>query len=289
MRHRKEGSPPPELKECGDPRLFMYPLCVADGVVIADGGVFDAATGKPMPWPKTPGSHGQRNATCPLRWVCDGQEYFIIGNTCLKPKTGEVVWRIKEGGRGTPAIRGGDLVADMGKDGFSCFKIDAKGYKPVWNLKDYTKSDAVAATGVICDGWFFAEAAGPSGPGGGRRSAEITERAIGIELATGKVAGPVNFAGIVQSLCTSPVGTDGRWFFLVGSGNSGIVMMNTDPAGFKQIGLRMPTVCSPKDFPWGTKAKDRLDYCHTSTPAIVDGRMYFRGSDCLWCYDLRKP
>ena len=106
MRHRYEGDPPPELKACGDPRLFMYPLCVADGVVVADGGAFDAATGKPMPWPKPPASNGARNPTCPLRWVCDGQEFFIIGNRCLRPRTGKVVWTIKEAGGVTPAISG---------------------------------------------------------------------------------------------------------------------------------------------------------------------------------------
>jgi hypothetical protein len=49
----------------------------------------------------------------------------------------------------------------------------------------------------------------------------------------------------------------------------------------------MPTVKSHLPLPGGTKAKDKLDFCLTSTPAMVGGLMYFRGSDCLWCYDLR--
>jgi hypothetical protein len=36
------------------------------------------------------------------------------------------------------------------------------------------------------------------------------------------------------------------------------------------------------------KTQEKLDYCLTSTPALAGGFMYFRGSDSLYCYDLRK-
>jgi hypothetical protein len=286
--HPYRGAEPPEFKACGGPRLFMYPLCVADGVVVADGGVFDAATGKPMPWPKPPASNGDRNPTCPLRWVCDGQEFFIIGNQCLQPRTGKVVWTIQEAGGGTPAISGNHLVAKMGPRGFAGCRIDAKGYQVLWKNTDYIQKDmAMAATGVINDGWFFAVVH----TAGGRVNmpAKATELAIGIELATGKVVGPASFEGVSQTLSTSPVGTDGRWFFHVGAGYSGMVMMNASGKDFTQVGLRMPTVQSWMPLPGGSKTQEKLDYCLTSTPAVAGGFMYFRGSDCLWCYDLRRP
>jgi outer membrane protein assembly factor BamB len=288
MRHRKEANAPPELKDIGNPRLFMYPLCVADGVVVADGGVFDAATGKPMPWPKPPASNGERNPTCPLRWVCDGQEFFIIGNQCLQPRTGKAVWTIKEAGGITPAISGNHLVATMGRNrGFVGCRIDAKGYQMLWNNQEYCIGGALAASGVIHDGWFFAVAHA----GGGRAKVppRATELAIGIELATGKVVGPASFDGVSQTLSTSPVGMGGRWFFHVGAGYSGMVMMKASGTDFTQVGLRMPTVQSWMPLPGGSKTQEKLDYCLTSTPALADGFMYFRGSDCLWCYDLRKP
>jgi outer membrane protein assembly factor BamB len=281
--HPYRGTEPPEFKDCGWPRLFMYPLCVADGVVVADGGVFDAATGKPMPWPKPPASNGDRNPTCPLRWVCDGQEFFIIGNQCLQPRTGKVVWTINEAGGVTPAISGNHLVATMGRNrGFVGCRVDAKGYQVLWKNADYTLKGG-AATGIINDGWFFAEVNPTVWPG------PATEQAIGIELATGKVVGPAPFEGVAQSLATSPVGMDGRWFFHVGAGYSGMVMMKANGTDFTQVGLRMPTVKSWMPLPGGSKTQEKLDYCLTSTPAVAGGFMYFRGSDCLWCYDLRRP
>jgi hypothetical protein len=264
----------------------MYPLCVADGVVVADGGVFDAATGKPMPWPKPPASNGDRNPTCPLRWVCDGQEFFIIGNQCLRPRTGEVVWTIKEAGGVTPAISGNHLVAVFGRNaGFVGCRIDTKGYQVLWKNTDYRDAPG-ASTGVIYDGWFFAESHGL----GGREKMPpgITEMAIAIELATGKLVGPVPFGGVGQALVTSPVGMDGRWFFHVGAGYSGMVMMNASGKDFRQVGLRHPTVKSSMPLSGGSKTQEKLDYCLTSTPALAGGFMYFRGSDCLWCYDLRR-
>ena len=281
--HPYRGVEPPEFKTCGWPRLFMYPLCVADGVVVADGGVFDAATGKPMPWPKPPASNGDRNPTCPLRWTCDGQEFFIIGNQCLRPRTGEVVWRIKEAGGVTPAISGNRLVALLGRNrGFVGCRIDAKGYQVLWKNADYTLKGG-AATGIINDGWFFAVVNPTVWPG------TVTEQAIGIELATGKVVGPVPFEGVAQSLATSPAGMDGRWFFHVGAGYSGMVMMKASGTDFTQVGLRMPTVKSWMPLPGGSKTKDKLDYCLTSTPAMAGGLVFFRGSDSLYCYDLRRP
>lgn len=289
MRHRKEGDKTPaELKDCGDPRVFLYPLCVADGVVVADGGVFDAATGTPMPWPKSPASNGDRNPTCPLRWICEGQEFFIIGNRCLRPRTGEVVWTIKEAGGITPAISGNHLVAARGGDGFIGCRIDTKGYQVLWTYADHVLAGAVAATGVIADGWFLAVVNKGKKLGGRVGSDPISEEAIALELATGKLVGPVAFEGIHQTLSTSPAGMDGRWFFHVGAGNSGMVMMNASGQDFRQVGLRMATVKSLKELPGGTKTKERLDYCVTSTPALAGGFIYFRGSDCLWCYDLRK-
>jgi hypothetical protein len=284
QQHPYRGVEPPELKACGYPRLFMYPLCVADGVVVADGGAFEAASGKPMPWPKPPASGGNRNPSCPLRWICDGQEFFIIGNRCLRPRSGEVVWTIKEIGGATPAISGNHLVGTAGKDGFVGCSIDAKGYQVLWSNKEYCLGGALAASGVIADGWFFAVV----DKVGGISSSKESEQAIGIELSTGTVAGPVVFEGVTQCLCTSPTGMDGRWFFHVGAGYSGMVMMNASGKDFRQIGLRRPTVKSHMPLPGGAKTEEKLDYCLTSTPALAGGFMFFRGSDCLWCYDLRK-
>jgi hypothetical protein len=165
-------------------------------------------------------------------------------------------------------------------------KIDSQGYSVLWTNKDYSAAGAMASTGVIHDGWFYAEV--HTAGGRAKMPAKVTELAIGIELATGKVVGPVAFEGVSQTLCTSPVGMDGRWFFHVGAGYSGMVMMKMDPKDFRQVGLRMPTVKSHLPLPGGSKTQEKLDYCLTSTPALAAGRMYFRGSDSLYCFDLQK-
>jgi len=165
--------------------------------------------------------------------------------------------------------------------GFVGCRIDAKGCQELWRNTTYTFKGGAGA-GIINDGWFFTVVNPTVWPG------KVTEQAIGIELATGKVVGPAPFEGVAQCLETSPTGMDGRWFFFVGAGYSGMLMMNASGKDFRQVGLRMATVKSTKELPGGTKTKDRLDYCLTSTPALAGGFLYFRGSDCLWCYDLRK-
>ena len=289
--HPYRGLEPPEFNGVGWPELCMMPLAVAGGVVVADGGgrlaAFDAATGEMLPWETGFATRG-RSGLAPLRLVCDRKEYFVVGNTCVRPKTGAVVWRVKEASGGcTPAIGDGYIVFAAAQGGFLCGRIGPNGFTKVWHNADYGGSGAMASIGLIHKGWFFAEVH----TAGGREKMppNTTELAIGIELATGKVVGPVGFAGVSQTLCTSPVAMDGRWFFHVGAGYSGMVMMDTDPANFRQVGLRMPTVKSWMPLPGGSKTKEKLDYCLTSTPAMAGGLMFFRGSDSLYCYDVRRP
>jgi hypothetical protein len=56
----------------------------------------------------------------------------------------------------------------------------------------------------------------------------------------------------------------------------------------RAIHLSPAAAIAVDSLPDGAGKRDRLDYCLTSTPAIVDGRMYFRGSDSLWCHDSRQ-
>jgi outer membrane protein assembly factor BamB len=288
--HPYRGVEPPELNKCGMPYLFMSTTVVADGVVVVDGGgklaAFDAEIGTPVTWKAGIGASGNRSGMVPLRWTSEGKEFLFLGGACVKPKTGEAVWKLKESVGRTPALGEGYLVG-LTSTGYVCYRLSATKAEKVWENLDYGGSGAMAGTGVIANGWFFAEVH----PAGGRAKMppKATELAIGIELATGKVVGPAAFEGVSQTLCTTPVGMDGRWFFHVGAGYSGMVMMTADGADFKQVGLRMPTGKSWMPLPGGTKATTKLDYCLTSTPAMANGFMYFRGSDSLWCYDLRKP
>jgi outer membrane protein assembly factor BamB len=283
--HPYRGVEPAELKGVGIPYSFLTPLTVAGGVLVADGGGMliglDAATGKEA-WQK-PYLAGHQ---APRRWVAQGKELLIVGKRCVEPKTGAEVWNIPDavGSEGAgPAIGEGYIVLSS-KAGLHGYAIDAKGFKPAWTAEGLQANIAV---GVISRGWFYGQMS--IRPTVKREGGDEVEQVIGIELATGKRIGPLILQGVSQTLGTSLVATDGRLFGHAGAGYSGMFMVEMDPAKFAFAGLRLPTNKSFMPLPGGTKAKDKLDYCICTTPAIVDGRMYYRGSDSLYCLDLRKP
>jgi hypothetical protein len=40
---------------------------------------------------------------------------------------------------------------------------------------------------------------------------------------------------------------------------------------------------------WGSLYGAKPSYGEATTPALVNGFMYFRGADAVYCYDLRNP
>lgn len=70
---------------------------------------------------------------------------------------------------------------------------------------------------------------------------------------------------------SSLAGSGGRLFREKGAKNTGAVLMvNADPAHFGQMGPAL-----------------EISYANSVTPSIVDGRMFVRGLDGMYCYDLR--
>ena len=266
-RLRSQGQFPYRPKrDCPDvplPVLYQLPLQVADGVVVADGGplvAFATETGKELwqqPYIVRREVYGDR---CdPLRWTVAGQESFIVGNRCLAPRTGAELWRIDEAEPGmiaAPTIGEGYVVYN-GKKGPQCFAITPKGYERRWTAPTIKSTIGV---GVIHNGWYYILS----------RGAQAADALYAVELATGKQLPPLDCGISAKILCISQAAMAGRLFAVIGR-NDALAMVALAPARFGFVG-------EPRKFPLSG---------YTS-PVLEDGRLYVRGGDSLYCYDLRK-
>jgi outer membrane protein assembly factor BamB len=278
--HGRKGN----VKSLGDvpyPLTYMAALQVADGVVVADGHggdrgdvgkliALDAASGAPVTWEKSYGG-------VPLRCRLEGKEYLLIGSTLVEPRTGKALWSAPAAS-GVASIGGGYVVFSGAP--IRAYTIHPRKAALVWEAKEYGGG---SVTGVIHEGWYygqvkFKQEAHPPG---------VAEFLVAHELATGKLGVKLEIRGVRQSLVTSLVATDGRLFGMAGAGNSGMWMAAMAGPQTRFVGLRMPTNRGAP--PEGAGDRPKLDYCSEGTPAIVDGRTYWRGHDSLFCYDLRKP
>jgi hypothetical protein len=61
-------------------------------------------------------------------------------------------------------------------------------------------------------------------------------------------------------------------------GNSSFVMFDLKPEAFKQMGPA-----------WAGKHPNTTSYFKPMSYPFVDGRLFVRGYDGIYCYDLRKP
>lgn len=101
----------------------------------------------------------------------------------------------------------------------------------------------------------------------------LLDRATGKEAAVGKVSGPENFGYVEAAEDRLFVRPDGV------HGGIGFSMLGATPETFKVMGKGT----------WGPKIPHTSSYAYKATTMpLVDGRMYFRGADGIYCYDLRK-
>jgi outer membrane protein assembly factor BamB len=96
----------------------------------------------------------------------------------------------------------------------------------------------------------------------GHAYAQCGAKLICVELASGKIAASMSMRGG----CGSLVAADGRLF------REGMHMFEADPKDFRRLGDAWP-----------------VPFANSTTPAVADGRLFFRGTDGVVCYDLRKP
>jgi len=216
---------------------------------------FDVETGALRWYVPDAGGEGMLAGT-PLRWVHDGREYLlgsgIGGIKCIDPADGSILWTLEGVGFNNAGAVHGDLLICSADKQLACFELAPDGPTQRWRSSPTTGFTAP----VVMDGHLYA------------RAKRVGVRCI--DLATGEVQGTAP----AEDISGSMVGADAR-----------IVM---HASGRAKRGLNL-YIADPEDF---RIAGDRLDvpFANSTTPAIADGRIYLRGRDRLYCYDLRsKP
>jgi hypothetical protein len=146
--------------------------------------------------------------------------------------------------------------------GMMGFQITDKGAKELW--RSAADISTMHSSPVIYREYVYVELTAAAGSQDGR---------IGcFELATGKPVQIHDKMGRTAS-DASPVAGDGRVIFRSqGSGGGGFMGLSEGAKGFNKLGGPTPPVA------WEP----------TISPAYANGRLYFRGANSLWCYDLRK-
>lgn len=247
---------------------------------------FDAETGQRL-W------HIPRAAAedaVPLRYARDGQQFVLsaVAGTqkdqpgrvvCVEPKTGKIRWSI------TKDIRGNSTTMSIWKDylivhapgegklpvatkkppiAMACFAISPDGYKPLWKLP-LDRGCWSEHPPAVADGRVFARLIG----------AEL----LCIDVATGKVVASAPY-GACQVGATM-VYADGRLIVDRDGSHSGteLTYFAADP---KRGTLR------PLGKPWPPPHQHGTSYHPPCSHPYVDGRLFLRGGDGVYCYDLRK-
>jgi outer membrane protein assembly factor BamB len=235
---------------------------VADGTVVMVGGQsvgLDAKTGNEL-W-KGPGGNA-------VKWSSRGKDYVIVGKSCLDPKTGKPVWTMDMDGGASylPLIDGDRLVgiaygkseAEGGR--VVCYALKPGGAEKLWS---------VPAPLPMVDSYGLTAAKGHVYVDGEKEM-------ICLSAADGKVVGKAAAGGARTQLAFA---ADGRVFIQPEGrhGGQSFWMLDGTPGTFKVLGA-----CWTPPHPHDTAyANMPISY------PVVDGRLFVRGFDGVYCYDLR--
>ena len=191
----------------------------------------------------------------PIAWTHEGKTY-VIANTdrsvyCVDPKDGAILWRVRGGGWGTPAVAGNRLVVYSGPaKQLLCYTISPEKAEKAWGVK--VGGDR-GASPTIWKGHVYVYQAG---------------RALCVELNEGKICWDQKL-GTCE--CGSAVLANGK-LLGVGGGGKGLFLTKAVPDKYTPL------------------TKTRLQVTDCTTPAVVNGRMYVRRPNAVGCYDLTaKP
>jgi outer membrane protein assembly factor BamB len=191
----------------------------------------------------------------PVGWLHEDQEYVLAVTrqtaTCLDPQTGTVRWRrggVLSGEPGTVPVTANYLVAYG--DGVTC-GLSCFQIDPGGASPLWSLAPEYTArfhSPLISRGHVYA-------------LCDRVRQLVCVDLATGAIRGSAPGEAVRSSL----VGADGRLL------KEGLLMYEADRREPKPLG-----------DPWP------VDYAESTTPAIADGRLFFRSRNALLCYDLRR-
>jgi outer membrane protein assembly factor BamB len=262
------------------------PIYAGGVLILPDHGStltgIDPETGKDL-W-KLPGKGYQFQV--PAKWSHGGQEYLIsiyvakadpkAGNlfnaVCVEPKTGKVLWDcelLPNLNKGVSVF--GDTMYGV-SDGTGVYdKPNPKGACTAWKLS-LEKAEKLWQTPTP----YADDDAPPAVNGkcvlvGGPYESHLLDAATGKDLATYKGGGPANEGHTMLAENLGFLCHDGS------HGGSGMTILGADSDSFA------------KGFSWSQRHPQTTSYHnkHMTFP-VVEGRLFMRGYDGVYCYDLRK-
>ena len=278
-------------------RSFLHGLSTGGAAVIAPDGIgacglvgLDAASGKVL-W-RAPGVLGG-HVTPPV-WTKDGKAYVIAASnkgvvTCLRADDGTVAWKYDKAGavEGTPLLVGdllilprlteeerkalpkvepGDAPATAPGDNIgrlACLALSPQGAEekwvsPVeWGAPWYTPV-GTASGDLICFRGNY--------------------RYHVVRAATG------------ERIASTPLSAAVRWDEGTMMAVPGMFIPNPDSQHGNTKMFTIPAAAGAKCGPmWQPPHPPATTYEVAMSHAWADGRLFIRGNDALYCYDLRRP
>jgi outer membrane protein assembly factor BamB len=278
-------------------RSFCHGLNVAGNTIVAPDGIgacglvgLDAATGRVL-W-RVPGVLGAE--AMPLTWNHDGRAYVIAANAqgqivCIDAADGAIRWRYREAGANnwTPLLVGDRLVAHklLGEARTAVNNVDDPGapfsapgsnYGQIacWRLTPAGLEAAWQAPAEWGAPWDcpIGSAVGNAICFRGRYSYHVVDVATGARIARHHLPTAVRWDE--GHMLAVP-----GMFVLHPDSQHGVTKMFTVSAG--ATGRVSPL--------WSPPHPHATTYQVAMSHAWVDGRLFIRGVDALYCYDLRRP
>lgn len=267
-----------------------------DTAVVLAGQLFalDAANGK-LRW-QTKEKKSNQHHSSPVLWQA-GERAYVVCNLpsqetlCLELKSGQEIWRVKSfAGHSTPTVIGDRLLTYGGsrKGGLRCYRLNIKEPTHLWTFHGTADSGSCP---VAVGRHVYVQ--------GDRRLACV-------DLETGKEAWMTDL-DISRPRYTSLVAADDKVMYAF----DGLLCFAANPEKFTPLmnakidgqglladvdvfrkQMKMDELESTAD---GQREAERLwrkrfnkaGPVTCTTPAIADGRIYFRLNDTIACYDLR--
>ena len=246
-------------------RLDNFGPAVAEGTVLLNCGVglvgLDAKTGKEL-W-KGPGGWT-------LKWAHEGREYIILQQwpktvSCLDPKTGKALWS-NTLPRGVTIsqdnVLGGDYYVVQDPPRVVCYRLSEQGFQQVWEAANPPRQ---------VDGWSMTIANKHVYVSG-------SSETFCLNIENGEKVGTAKAGGERSHLLFA---ADDRVFVLHEQrhGYQRYFMLDGDPKSFRALGGL-----------WNPPHLQDSSYAnHSTINPVVDGRLFVRGYDGVYCFDLRKP
>ena len=246
-----KSAPPDYGPNCSSPLLV-------DGLVVVRSGAklglaaYDPKDGK-LVWNQKAIAAGRGCSSSATAWVKDGKPHVLCNDAkqifCMEAKTGKVLWSVPGGWAGSPVVSGDYLVAAGAR---YAYKMTPEKAEKLWDRGGMSATTAVIFAGHVyaCTGKHFT-----------CTKLEGDGKPLWDQVGT--------FSGGDYVENGSPVFADGKLFTI---GERGLLtMIKASPEKFELLGK-----------------VENSGAAENTTPAIAEGKMYLRMTNCVACFDLTK-